>query len=1784
MIIGPGITIGPGISFIPVQVAANDPYFNVVPFLLQADPMTVTIVPPDNNTFMDSSLNALTVTKSGTPTQGTFGPFNSNGWSAYLDGSNYCYVPTASTGTSLTFGTSDYTIEGWFNKSVSGVLGILFDTRNVSPLDGQITVDIGATNQIHFTIGISSVTTLLITSVAITIGVWHHIALVKYSGTYYLYVDGALAGSAANATSGPNSQIVIGADYTGAGKYVGYVSNFRIVKGTAVYTAAFTPSIASLTAITNTQLLTFQNNRFVDNSTNAFALSASGTPNIKPMSPFPVTAAYSASTNSGSMYFGGTSDYLTLAADPGFTLGTGDFTIECWVYPNSTAAQMTIYDGRAGANGVYPYLYVAAGGNVYYLVSSTNRLGSNNTIPIKAWSHIVIVRVSSQTYMYINGVNATGSYYVDANSYLAPTTGYPRIGADMTATTPFSGYISDFRFVKGTAIYTSAFTPPVAPLTAVTGTSLLLKGANAGIIDSSGKNDIFTYSTAQTYNGVSAFPQGQFSSLFNGSSDYTRFTNSTAMTLSSTTFTIECWVNLTGYPNAFTGVYTSSICGSTPSNGLGGFELSLGGTASSYATIYFGAKPGGSGTQSITVSGSYAFALNTWYHVALVKNGTAYNIYVNGTSVGNTTSAATWGDLSVCNVGALLVTGYEYYLKGYISNFRIVNGTAVYTTNFTPPTSPLTAISGTGSLMLQDNRYKDNSTANAAITIGGTPKIQNKNPFSTTYSSSLAFNGSSDYTTLMPSLNTLFYSDFTIECWFYPQTVNVNLISNFTAVVATDWALQFNASSQFNFTPAIGGAGITSGAYALYQWYHVAIVRSGTTLTQYVNGVAAGSMTFSGTMGELVKTVYLGKRSDGYFVNGYIEDFRITNGYARYTAAFTPDPVPIQDYVTVDSYYGPNVSLLLHCNGAHASTAFPDSSPTPKTATNIGTPTISAANYKFGGAAIYFNGTSCITYPNSAAFQIGSDWTIEAWAYRIDDVIGSVMSSRDTGTTKPFWMIRRNVGGAIRFYWISTTSTVITDVITTQTMPIGTWTHIAVVRTAGTVSIYLNGSLATLTVTANATTAYETITLPVVIGSGDSSASAGDTWNGYVDEVRITKGVARYSSNFSVQTVPFYDNAPSDSALLLHGDKQSLTYSTVQNSTFIDSSPNPLTITRTGNVTQGSFTPYSFNGWSVSTTASGTHYFTVPFSASLAVDSSTSFCVEGWFNPDGTGNQTLLSMRDGVGATSGWEITYWTQKIAFGWDGSGKTAKLGGITIPANVWTHFAVTFDGTTLRTFINGVIDTAANATSILSTTVTAAQLKIGIVYDNVSRRFSGNLSNIRIVKGSAVYTTAFTPSTSPLTAVANTQLLTLQDNRFKDNSTNNFTITPSGSPRITHFSPFALGTKYTPATHGASAYFDGSGDYLSIPNNTVLNIGGASAWTFECWFYATSTLSNIGIAGKGVYGTSLEWSIYLSSSTVIGFGKSDATGIGFTVPTAMITNAWYHLALSCTSNSLTVYVNGISCGTQTILATPASGPVYIGSANWNAIPTVFQGYLADVRIIKGTALYSSNFTPPTTPLTANGDTSLLLNFTNTGPYDASGNHVIETVGSAQISNSQVNFGTTSMRFNGTSDYLTVAAASANACCSFGLNDFTVEGWIYPTVAGTERAIIGKHNNQAGGGEWLLELTSGNVPVFFISTTGSNLLSFTGVSTVPINTWTHLAVTRSGSTFTIWINGTLNVSGTNASAIFASATALYVGCYLATATPIAFFPGSMADIRITRYARYTANFTAPTAPFLEI
>jgi hypothetical protein len=618
-----------------------------------------------------------------------------------------------------------------------------------------------------------------------------------------------------------------------------------------------------------------------------------------------------------------------------------------------------------------------------------------------------------------------------------------------------------------------------------------------------------------------------------------------------------------------------------------------------------------------------------------------------------------------------------------------------------------------------------------------------------------------------------------------------------------------------------------------------------------------------------------------------------------------------------------------------------------------------------------------------------------------------------------------------------------------------------------------------------------------------------------------------------------------------------------QNNTFLDGSTNNFTITRNGNTTQGTFSPFSQTGW-------GNYFKTGTDAITSASSSGFAF---------GTGNYTIEAQIYWSGSSSEFQITgsssnnfnLYVNATTIGfYDGTSGITRT--TTISKNTWLYIALVRSGGSLTFYLNG---SAVGSTTASSTNYSAFQLIAGRNATSGTSWADGYISNLRV---SNVARTISSTPTSAYTQDANTVFLLGNTNRFLDQGVNGLALTITGTPSVVAFSPFNPTASWSAATYGGSGYFDGNGDYLATASNAAFALGSGN-FTIEMWLYSGANGTGTRLAGNGTGGSWAANRWIMATSVPANVNKfvlaTNNYGGDMLVSTSTFNNnQWMHVAIARSGNAWALWVNGtreayiasnssaVDGGTSEVFNLGRSN--LSGDSDWN-------GYVSGFKMVKGTAVYdpaSTSITIPTAPPTNTTNTSLLLNFTNAGIYDATSKNDLETVGNAQISTAQSKWGGSSMYFDGTGDWLLIPDQPIQR---IGTGNFTVEGWVYRNSSGTY-GLIGKGTGTTG---WLLSLNSSNQVVF---TYGSSTITSTG--TVSATTWTHIAVVREGTSTNqtkIYINGTNDGTGT-VSTDFNQTNSMYVG---ADRTGGSAANAYMQDVRVTNYARYTANFTAPTAAF---
>lgn len=1307
----------------------------------------------------------------------------------------------------------------------------------------------------------------------------------------------------------------------------------------------------------------------------------------------------------------------------------------------------------------------------------------------------------------------------------------------------------------------------------------------------SGNNNIFLDSSNSGITNISTTTQGVFSPFspagwsgyFNGSSSLT-IPNNSVLQFGNSQFTIEFWFN--------------------PAINNANYDI-MGKWGSEWIIQYRTDISGGRGfrfTYNSTVARNFSYttlSANVWTHFALTKDSSNnYRLFINGTQVGanqtdaNTITNGSNTNLTIGNV----VTGYT----GYISNLRILKGTALYTSNFTPNSAePLKLLQNTSLLTLQNNRFVDNSRYNHTISVGtGVPRIQPFSPISPSidYTPSLhggsAYFDGNTYLSIPDNPGWDIGGRGTIEFWFYltgDSATNQSQVkdavlfaqaNNYTFNIRGD-ATKTGTKLEFVVPSLITLTYIAD--IIKYVWHHVALVTNGSNITMYYNGVNVASAAYTSTTNFINPLILGGLINVGFYPNryiGYISNFRIVRGQAVYTSNFTPPTRLLTDTsnggASVSTTAVPDLSvkpalLLNFDNGGIIDRSYKNN------ITVVGDVKTQPLSSKFGAGSLVFDGTGdYLTALQSDNLNLSScDFTVEAWVYSntiatgVSYIISRSALTISTTSDAQFLIFRDAATLKVKPYSGTTDYT-----INLGTIVANTWYHIALVRSGNTFYGYLNGvrntTAQTITGALNNNSAWN----GVIIGGASTNS-----WNGLIEDVRITKGIARYTAATEIiptksqanNTDPFYSNV----VLFLNGNS----IGSDSNNVFRGNAGNgaSLTITRT-NATQGSFSPFSLNGWSGFFSSTR---ISVPAGTNFAYGTNN-FTIEAWvFLRSYSSSSSLIFSK----ATSGQNyfnigisssgLLYFT----FG-DGAGTTIISNSVICSLNRWHHVAVSRTGTgTDQTIL--YVDGIAVGTGTCSynfTNTTYNPTIGGYTHTGGTLDFNGHISNLRVIKGLALYTSNFKLPIEPLPALSgsgfNTSLLTLQNNRLIDNSPNNYSFTSvAGTVSIQAFNPFKQTTAYSPTLHGASGYFDGT-SYLLVTSNLTNFYISTGITTVECYVYKIGTEKDIIISQtQNTTPPYAGWIFYIDNQTL-----KVETGINVTVSSNILVplNQWVHVAFVRENNNITLYINGINAGSGTLSITNFNGNLAIGSYTSTVAANNFNGYISNLRMVRGLNVYKSNFKPPTEPLTSINGTVLLLKFDNGYAIDSTGNNVITTVGDSRtdvLSTAPLSSSTGCLYFNGNSNL----SIPSNVNLELDNSSFTIEWWEYISTNINSGIISRSGTGGLNGGPWLiLGKNNGNIEFYAHNGDGGswNISNGTILGTRTLNQWTHWALVRDGNIFKAYKNGVDTGIILSSSDSFASSTnPMIIGQW------DGYLNGYIDDLRITKgVARYTSNFTPQT------
>ena len=390
------------------------------------------------------------------------------------------------------------------------------------------------------------------------------------------------------------------------------------------------------------------------------------------------------------------------------------------------------------------------------------------------------------------------------------------------------------------------------------------------------------------------------------------------------------------------------------------------------------------------------------------------------------------------------------------------------------------------------------------------------------------------------------------------------------------------------------------------------------------------------------------------------------------------------------------------------------------------------------------------------------------------------------------------------------------------------------------------------------------------------------------------------------------------------------------------------------------------------------------------------------------------------------------------------------------------------------------------------------------------------------------------------------------------------------------------------GTSGYFNGDA-WLTSTYVTPVDFQGSN-FTIEAWIYPTATDGSRTIfrTGLGQYANSYIL-FRISDNGKLRF-QTHVDG-NITSSTSVPANTWSHVAVTRQGNTTRLFLNGVLEGTASIGTISTPSGVQIGAYTNQPTDTTgneqFAGYIDELRVTKGVARYTAAFTPVNSAFELTTiNTKLLMHFDGTNNSTA---FIDETGKTLNSSNAVINttvkkFGTGAGYFNGSS-YVSVPT-QYNSDFHFGTGDFTIEFWYYATAESGSLVPL-SHSSNSQSGESILFYGIGPNISLFLGTGASayDIVSNYAFSTnATTNTWNHIALTRSGTTFRMFFNGALVHTLNRTASLGASTQPLLIGARYVNGLPNQFFNGYIDELRITKgIARYTAAFTPQNAPFTE-
>ena len=441
----------------PRNTIPGDPYWANVSLLLALDGAN------GSTSFPDSSPNALAVAAFGnaqiSTAQSRFG-----GASLFVDGSgDYLLTPGHAV---MTFGTGNFTVEGWARRTGSGSF-IIFDSRSAGQVTDGFVVYFRTTTGTKLAFGTGNPFVATEGTTEVAADTWYHVAIERFDGVVRCYLNGALELTVANSANLSNTAMRFGASVDGSASAAGYIDMVRVTKGIVRYAGPFTPPAAAFP----NSLPVLADDPFFSSVVLQLPFDgANGSTVFTDVSSYGHSPVANGNvTNStvqkkfgpaSMMSFDGAGDFLSLAHAV-MAMESGDFTIEGWIYRSSQIpnAQFFVFDSRDVPLTTAGFAFFIRATNVLTFGTGNPFVATTGPTALadNTWYHVALTRAGGTVRGFLNGARE----FAVANSSNFSNAAM-RIGADVSGGAEASGFRDMFRITKGVARYTGNFPVPAA--------------------------------------------------------------------------------------------------------------------------------------------------------------------------------------------------------------------------------------------------------------------------------------------------------------------------------------------------------------------------------------------------------------------------------------------------------------------------------------------------------------------------------------------------------------------------------------------------------------------------------------------------------------------------------------------------------------------------------------------------------------------------------------------------------------------------------------------------------------------------------------------------------------------------------------------------------------------------------------------------------------------------------------------------------------------------------------------------------------------------------------------------------------------------------------------------------------------------------------------------------------------------------------------------------------------------------------------------------------------------